>query len=164
MLTLSSGRTHRYAWLTLDLANQLVSSVSMEGGAAAVVTSLIEAAARAGARDGSTGRGNSSRGSGGGSISGDSIGGGGSGQSGSGGWVGDSAGTGGGGSGGGVGRGGAGTGYFEETVEFVAGVARAGLDGARETVRQTGGSAKAEEQEEACLTLLQGLSGFARSG
>lgn len=162
---MSSGRTHRYAWLTLDLANQLVSSVSMEGGAAAVVTSLIEAAARAGARDGGTGRGNSSRasGSGSGSISGGSR------RSGSGGWVGDSAGAGGGGGGSGgagVARGGGGgvVGYFEETVEFVAGVAHAGLDGAREAVRQTGGSEKAEEEEEACLTLLQGLSGFTRSG
>lgn len=145
----------RYAWLTMDLANQLVSTVSMEGGAAAVVTSLIEAAARAGARDGRTGR----RGSSIGRLTGSgSLGGGGGGRhSGSGGWVGDSGG-GGGGSGGGV------WGYFEETVEFVAGVARAGLDGARETVRKTGGSAKAEEQEEACLTLLQGLSGFARPG
>lgn len=146
----------RYAWLTMDLANQLVSTVSMEGGAAAVVTSLIEAAARAGARDGRTGRRGSSSGrlTGSGSLGG---GGGGGRHSGSGGWVGDSGG-GGGGSGGGV------WGYFEETVEFVAGVARAGLDGARETVRKTGGSAKAEEQEEACLTLLQGLSGFARPG
>lgn len=41
----------RYGRLTLDLANQLVSTVHMEDGAANVVVYLIEAAARAGARD-----------------------------------------------------------------------------------------------------------------
>eukprot|EP00903_Cladosiphon_okamuranus_P009715 g9240.t1 len=47
----------RYGRLALDLANQLVSNVKMEGGAASVVTFLIEAAARAGARESAVGRG-----------------------------------------------------------------------------------------------------------
>lgn len=147
----------RYATLTLDLANQLVSNVHMEGGAAKVVVFLIEAAARAGARDMGCALGAGSSGSGGG-------------------------GSGGGGGGGGLSskRGG----YFMETVEYVALKARVGLEQAREAQRQSvsigngrgggGGSSGGSdgssssfrrellEKEEACLTLLQGLSGFTR--
>lgn len=92
----------------------------MEGGAATVVTFLIEAAARAGARK--------------------------------------SGGIGGiGGIGGGRRSGaGAGVNYFEATVAFVSRVANDRL--AR--LANSGGEAEAEEREEACLSLLQGLSGF----
>lgn len=104
----------------------------MEGGAATVVTFLIEAAARAGARDGPI------------TISIAASG---------------AAGI----AGGGIKRPGGGT-YFDRTVDFVAGVAQEGLDRAREVKARTGGSDEAEDREEACLTLLQGLIGFARSG
>lgn len=114
----------RYAQLALDLANQLVSNVRMEDGAASVVTFLIEAAARGGARDGSSG-----------SIGMSAVG----------------------------SRRSKGGGYFEHTVEFVAGVAHTGLGRARDAHRRMGASSETEEQEEACLTLLQGLSGFTRS-
>lgn len=89
----------------------------MEGGAATVVTFLIEAAARAGARK-SGGIG----GIGGGRRSGA----------------------------------GAGVNYFEATVAFVSRVANDRLP----RLANSGGEAEAEEREEACLSLLQGLSGF----
>lgn len=54
--------------------------------------------------------------------------------------------------------------YFKETVDFVSHVAQTGLERARGTQRRTGGSSEAEEREEACLTLLQGMSGFTCSG
>ncbi|CAM9900360.1 unnamed protein product [Scytosiphon promiscuus] len=116
----------RYGRLTLDLANQLVSNVEMEGGAASVVTFLIEKAARAGARQtgGSSGRRRGSATAGGG------------------------------------GGGGGGPGYFENTVAFVSAVAEMRL--ARLAKRRSDG-VKAEQQEEACLSLSQGLSGFAPS-
>lgn len=98
----------------------------MEGGAASVVTFLIEAAARAGARDSIAGSG------------------------------GRRGGKGGGGTGGAVGGGTAG--YFDATVAFVSGVANTRL--ARLAHRRAGWGAAEEEQEEACLSLLQGLSGF----
>lgn len=54
--------------------------------------------------------------------------------------------------------------YFKETVDFVSRVAQTGLERARGTQRRTGGSSEVEEREEACLTLLQGMSGFTCSG
>lgn len=119
-------RHHRYARLTLDLANKLVSCFRMEGGAANVVIFLVEAAVRAGARDG----GIDMTAAGGGGIH-------------------DRR------------RRRKHAGYFDETVEFVSDVAKKGLERAREAQRQSGGNSEAEETEEACLTLLQGLSGFA---
>lgn len=111
---------NRYGRLALDLANQLVSNVKMEGGAAAGVTFLIEAAARAGAREstggGSGGIGGRRRGAGAGAV--------------------------------------AGLNYFEATVAFVGRVANDRL------ARLADNGDEAEEQEEACLALLQGLSGF----
>lgn len=109
--------SNRYGRLALDLTNQLVSNVKMEGGASSVVTFLIEAAARAGARE------NPGRRSGGGGSGGR--------------------------------RSGAAN-YFHSTVAFVSRVATDRL--AR--LADSGGEAEAEEQEEACLSLLQGLSGF----
>ncbi|CAM9525354.1 unnamed protein product [Ectocarpus sp. 8 AP-2014] len=121
----------RYICLSLELANQLVSNVKMEGGAASVVTYLIEAAARAGARD--SGNRGGSRGSGGILRKG--------------------AGT---GDGGGGGGGGAAV-YFDSTVAFVSGVANRRLALLADLKSD---SVEAEEQGEACLSLLQGLSGF----
>lgn len=117
----------RYGRLALDLANQLVSNVKMEGGAASVVTFLIEAAERAGARESAVVGGRGGGGSGG-----------------SGGQRGRSR-----------GQSRAAANYFEATVAFVSRVANDRL--AR--LARSGGEAE-EEQEEACLSLLQGLSGF----
>lgn len=126
----------------------------MEGGAANVVIFLIEAAARAGARD-----------------MGDAVGTGGSSISGSGGGGGRSS---------GLNSTNKRGGYFVETVDYVAMKAKAGLERAREAQRQSvsvgrgrGGASGSSssssrgrrelmEKEEACLTLLQGLSGFTR--
>ncbi|CAN0260014.1 unnamed protein product [Ectocarpus fasciculatus] len=125
----------RYICLALDLANQLVSNVKMEGGAASVVTYLIEAAARAGARDSGVGvAGGGNRG----------------GSRGSGGILRKGAGTGDGGGGGAAV-------YFDSTVAFVSGVANRRLSMLADLKSD---SVEAEEQEEACLSLLQGLSGF----
>jgi len=57
----------RYGRVALDLANQLVANVRMEGGAASAVTFLVETAARAGARESAGGgrRGRSGAGAGG---------------------------------------------------------------------------------------------------
>lgn len=141
----------RYATLTLDLANQLMSTVHMEGGAANVVVFLVEGAARAGARNMGY-----AVGTGGGSIGG----------------------TTGGGRSSGLSSTNRRSGYFVETVDYVATKAKAGLERAREAQRQSvsvgqgGGGASGNsrsrgrrelvEREEACLTLLQGLSGFTR--
>lgn len=118
----------RYARLTLDLTNQLVSNFRMEGGVAKVVVSLIEASARAGARDGAI----------------------------------DVAAVGGGGGADDRRRRRKYAGYFDETVDFVAQVARKGIERANEAQRQIGGNPEADQAEEAHLTLSQGLSGFLR--
>lgn len=105
----------------------------MEGGTANVVVFLIEASARAGAREG----GIDMAVAGGGGID-------------------DRR------------RRRKNVGYFDETVEFVAQVAKTGLERARKAKghaginSSVGGNSEAEEAEEASLTLLQGLSGFAR--
>ncbi|CAN0535972.1 unnamed protein product [Ectocarpus sp. 12 AP-2014] len=129
----------RYICLSLEFANQLVSNVKMEGGAASIVTYLIEAAARAGARDsGVGGAGGRNRG----------------GSRGSGGILRKGPVTGDGGSGGG---GGGAAVYFDSTIAFVSGVANRRLSLLADLKCD---SVEAEEQEEACLSLLQGLSGF----
>lgn len=106
----------------------------MEGGAASVVSFLIEAAAGAGVRDSIAGGSGGRRGGGGGGGAGGAAGGGGT------------------------------AGYFDATVRFVSGVANTRLArlvnrrGGRGAGHQQ--EEAEEEQEEACLSLLQGLSGF----